>query len=104
MSHNVARRRNEIGIRMALGAERSSVLRMVLGEVAVVVGIGLAIGLSASLGTARFIASFLNGMKANDPWTLGAAAGALAAIAVLAGFIPARRASRLDPMTALREE
>jgi predicted permease len=104
MSNNVARRRNEIGIRMALGAERSSVLRMVLGEVAVVVGIGLAIGLSASLGTARFIASFLYGMKANDPWTLGAAAGALAAIAVLAGFIPARRASRLDPMTALREE
>jgi predicted lysophospholipase L1 biosynthesis ABC-type transport system permease subunit len=104
VSHNIARRRNEIGIRMALGAEQFSVLRMVLGEVAVVTGIGLAIGLGASLGTARFIASFLYGIEANDPWNLGSAASALAAIAVLAGFIPALRASRLDPMAALREE
>jgi ABC-type antimicrobial peptide transport system permease subunit len=74
MSHNVARRRNEIGIRMALGAEQSAVLRMVLGEVAVVLGIGLAIRLGSSLGTARFIGSFLYGIEANDPWTLGAAA------------------------------
>jgi putative ABC transport system permease protein len=104
MSYNVARRRNEIGIRMALGAEQSRVLRMVLGEVAILIGIGLAIGLGAAIGTTRFVESFLYGMKPNDPWTLSLAAGVLAAVAALAGFLPARRASRLDPMTALREE
>jgi ABC-type antimicrobial peptide transport system permease subunit len=104
MSYNVARRRNEIGIRMALGAEQSRVLRMVLREVAILIGIGLAIGLGAAIATTRFVESFLYGMKPNDPWTLSLAAGALALVAALAGFLPARRASRLDPMTALREE
>jgi predicted permease len=104
MSYNVARRRNEIGIRMALGAEQSRVLRMVLGEVAILIGAGLAIGLGAAIGATRFIESFLYGMKPNDPWTLSLAAGVLALVAALAGFLPARRASRLDPMTALREE
>jgi putative ABC transport system permease protein len=104
MSYNVARRRNEIGIRIALGAQQSRVLRMVLGEVAVLIGIGLAIGLGAAIGTTRFLAGFLYGMKANDPWTLSLAAGVLALVAALAGFLPARRASRLDPMRALREE
>ncbi len=104
MSYNVARRRNEIGIRMALGAEQSRVLRMVLREVAILIGIGLAIGLAAAVATTRFVESFLYGMKPNDPWTLSIAAAVLAAVAALAGFLPARRASRLDPMTALREE
>ncbi len=104
MSYNVARRRNEIGIRMALGAEQSRVLRMVLREVAILIGIGLAIGLGAAVATTRFVASFLYGMKPNDPWTLSLSAAALALVAALAGFLPARRASRLDPMTALREE
>jgi predicted permease len=104
MSYNVARRRNEIGIRIALGAQQSRVLRMVLGEVSVLIGIGLAIGLGAAIGTTRFLAGFLYGMKANDPWTLSLAAGVLALVAALAGFLPARRASRLDPMRALREE
>jgi predicted permease len=104
MSYNVARRRNEIGIRMALGAEQSRVLRMVLREVAILIGIGLAIGLGAAVATTRFVESFLYGMKPNDPWTLSLAAVALAVVAALAGFLPARRASRLDPMTALREE
>jgi putative ABC transport system permease protein len=104
MSYNVARRRNEIGIRMALGAEQARVLRMVLGEVAILIGIGLAIGLGAAIGTTRFVESFLYGMKPNDPRTLILAAGVLALVAALAGFLPARRASRLDPMTALREE
>jgi predicted permease len=104
MSYNIARRRNEIGIRMALGAEQSRVLRMVLGEVAILIGVGLAIGLGAAAGTTRFVESFLYGMKPNDPWTLSLAAVALAVVAALAGFLPARRASRLDPMTALREE
>jgi predicted permease len=104
MSYNVARRRNEIGIRMALGAEQSRVLRMVLREVAILIGVGVAIGLGAAMGTTRFVESFLYGMKPNDPWTLSLAAGVLALVAALAGFIPARRASRLDPMTALRDE
>jgi putative ABC transport system permease protein len=104
MSYNVARRRNEIGIRMALGAEQARVLRMVLGEVAILISIGLAIGLGTAIGTTRFVESFLYGMKPNDPWTLSLAAGVLALVAVLAGFLPARRASRLDPMSALRDE
>jgi putative ABC transport system permease protein len=104
MSYNIARRRNEIGIRMALGAEQSRVLRMVLLEVAILIGVGMAIGLGAAIGTTRFVESFLYGMKANDPWTLSIAAGILAFVSALAGFLPARRASRLDPMNALREE
>jgi putative ABC transport system permease protein len=104
MSYNVARRRNEIGIRMALGAEQSRVLRMVLGEVGVLVFIGLAIGIAAALATTRFVQSFLYGLTPNDPWVLSSAAAVLALVAVVAGYLPARRASRLDPMTALREE
>ena len=104
MSYNVARRRNEIGIRMALGAEQSRVLRMVLGEVCLLVFIGLAAGLAATLATTGFVSSFLYGLTPNDPRTLGSAAAILAMVAMLAGYLPARRASRLDPMTALREE
>ena len=104
MSYNVARRRNEIGIRMALGAERSRVLQMVLREVAILIGIGLAIGLGAAVATTRFVESFLYGIKSTDLLTLFVAAGVLALVAALAGYLPARRASRLDPMVALREE
>ena len=104
MSYSVARRRSEIGIRMALGAEQSRVLRMVLREVAILIGIGLVIGFGAAIATTRFVESFLYGMKPNDPGTLSIAAGVLALVAALAGFLPARRASRLDPMAALREE
>jgi ABC-type antimicrobial peptide transport system permease subunit len=70
MSYNIARRRNEIGIRMALGAPQSRVLRMVLREVAILIGMGLAIGTAAALGATRFVESFLYGMKGNDPRTL----------------------------------
>jgi putative ABC transport system permease protein len=104
MSYNVARRRNEIGIRMALGAEQSRVLNMVLREVAILIGTGLAIGLCVSLATTRFLSSFLYGIKSNDATTLSLAAAVLALVAALAGYFPARRASRLDPMAALREE
>ena len=104
MSYNVARRRNEIGIRMALGAEQTRVLSMILREVAILIGVGLAIGLAAALAATRFISSLLYGIKSTDPLTLSLAAAILAAVATAAGYLPARRASRQDPMTALREE
>jgi predicted permease len=104
MSYNIERRRNEIGIRMALGAEQSRVLRMVLGEVGILVVMGLAMGFAAALATTRLIQAFLYGLTPNDPWVLGSAGMVLAAAAIFAGYLPARRASRLDPMTALREE
>jgi predicted permease len=104
MSYNVARRRGEIGIRMALGAEQARVLRMVLREVTLIVAIGLIIGSAAALATTRFVATFLYGMTPRDPLTIAAAAVVLATVAAAAGYLPARRASRLDPMAALREE
>jgi predicted permease len=104
MSYNVARRRNEIGIRMALGAEQARVLSMVLREVAILIAAGLTLGLGAALATTRLLESFLYGTKSKDPLTLLAAAAVLAAVAALAGYLPARRASRQDPMAALRDE
>jgi putative ABC transport system permease protein len=104
MSYNVARRRNEIGIRMALGAEQSRVMRMVLGEMALVVGVGLLLGLCAALAATKLVASFLYGLQPNDPGIFAFATAVLAGVAFVAGYLPARRASRQDPMTALREE
>jgi putative ABC transport system permease protein len=104
ISHNMVRRRNEIGIRMALGAQRARVLRMAMGDVAVVVGIGLVAGLGASLAVTKYVASFLYGVTATDPRMLLLAALLFATVAALAGFVPARRASLVDPMVALREE
>jgi predicted permease len=103
-SYNVTRRRSEIGVRMALGAEQHQVLRMVMGEAAVLVASGMAAGLGATLAATRVVASFLYGVRPNDPLTLFLAAGALAGAAGAAGYWPSRRASRLDPMTCLREE
>ena len=104
MSYNVARRRNEMGIRMALGAEPGGLLRMVLGEVAAVAVCGLAVGIALALASTRLIASLLYGVPPNDPRTLALAAAVLAGVAAAAGYVPARRASRMDPMAALREE
>jgi ABC-type antimicrobial peptide transport system permease subunit len=104
MSYNVARRRNEIGIRMALGAEQPRVLRMVLGEVVILLGAGLALGLAVAVFSTRLLASFLYRLEPNDPTTLVTAGMVLAVSAVVAGLLPARRAANLDPMTALREE
>jgi macrolide transport system ATP-binding/permease protein len=104
VSYNVARRTGEIGIRMALGAQRGGVVRMVLGEVLAMAAVGLAIGMGAALATSKFVESFLYGMKPNDPLALTAAALTLLGAALLAGYAPARRASRIDPMMALRHE
>jgi len=104
MSYNVTRRRNEIGIRMAVGAEPGRVLRMVMGEVGLLIGAGLALGLAVSVATTRLVATFLYGLTPRDPMTLSLAVALLAGVASLAGFMQARRASRLEPLTALREE
>jgi predicted permease len=104
LSYGVAQRTNEIGIRMALGAERGSVIRMVLRETAILILIGLAVGVPASLACARFVESKLFGLKAADPLTLAAALGIMIAVAVASGYLPARRASKVDPLIALRYE
>jgi putative ABC transport system permease protein len=104
ISYTVAQRTNEIGIRMALGAQRSGVIGLILGEVAVLVGIGVAVGIGLTLAGSKAASSLLFGLEAHDPLTLGLAVVILAAIGFAASFFPARRASRLDPMVALRYE
>ena len=104
MSYTVARRTGEIGIRMALGAEPRAVVWMVLREVLVLAAAGLTISVPAALGASKFVESFLFGMKPNDPLALTLAVAILLGAALLAGYVPARKASRIDPMTALRHE
>jgi ABC-type antimicrobial peptide transport system permease subunit len=89
---------------MALGAERRRVLGLVLGEVGLLAGLGIVIGLPSGYALGRAIQSQLFGLTAQDPWTFGAATAALAAAAFLAGYLPAARAARVDPMVALRYE
>ena len=104
VSYAVARRTGEIGIRIALGAQPATVVWSVLREVLVLTAVGLAISLPVALGTSKFVESFLFGMKPNDPLALTLAVTVLLGAALLAGCVPARRASRIDPMTALRHE
>ena len=104
MSYSVARKTNEIGIRMALGAQRAGILRWVLIEALGLVLCGLALGIPVALGATRLISSQLYGLKPNDALTLTLATLLLAAVAILAGYIPARRATKVDPMVALRYE
>jgi predicted permease len=104
MAQAVARRVREIGIRMALGAQASEVRWLILRETALMVGCGAAIGLPAAYFTTRLVDSFLFGLTPQDPVTLAASTLALLAVTALAGYIPARRATRVDPMIALRYE
>jgi putative ABC transport system permease protein len=104
MSYMVARRRTEIGIRMALGADSGDVSKMILREAGLLLAMGLAVGMALALAASGAASTLLFGLKPNDPATLAVAAAALALAAVGASYLPARRAARLDPMTALREE
>ncbi len=104
LAYLVARRTAEIGIRMALGAQRAEVMRLVIRESMLPVCAGIAAGLAAAYPLTRVVASLLFGVSRNDPWTLAGAAGALLATAAAAAFLPARRATRIDPMRALRYE
>jgi predicted permease len=104
MSYMVMRRTNEIGIRMALGADRFHVRRQVMREVLVLVAAGIAIGVPVTLVSDRVIASMLFGLRATDAVSLFAALGLLSSVAAIAGYLPARRASLIDPMVALRHE
>ena len=102
-SYAVSRRRTEIGIRMALGAAPGGVVRLVLRRVAILVGLGIVAGCAVSLWAARFVATLLYGLQPRDPSTLVAAAVVLGTIGALAGWLPARRASRIDPARVLRD-
>jgi len=102
MSHQVTQRQQEIGIRLALGADTSTLLVAMLRETAMVAAIGIAIGTAAALGLSKLISDLLFDVPARDPLTFAAAAGVLAITTLLAGYLPARRASRVDPTTVLR--
>lgn len=104
LSYQVAQRTREIGVRMALGARRSDVLRMIVRRGLILTGIGLVIGAAASLALARFLKTLLFGVTATSPWVYATVAGVLLLVAFLASMVPARRAMRADPVIALRSE
>jgi predicted permease len=103
VAHAVGARRTEIGLRMALGAQPTGIVRLVFRRVAVLIVAGLTIGLAGSWWAARFIAPLLFQVEARDPMTFSGTAAVLVAVGVLAAWVPARRAARLDPATVLRE-
>jgi ABC-type antimicrobial peptide transport system permease subunit len=104
MSYSVSRRQSEIGIRMALGAEPGKVVRLVLFNVAIITCVGIAVGVAAAIGTGRFINAMLFNLAASDATMIAATAVTLASAAAIAGYLPARRAARIDPMAALRQD
>jgi ABC-type antimicrobial peptide transport system permease subunit len=104
MAYAISQRTGEIGLRMALGARRGDILRVVLNDAALIVIAGVGAGLLGSLFLTRFLQTLLFDIKPTDPLTFGALTILLAGVALLASFIPARRASRIDPLLALRHE
>ena len=104
MAHAVARRTREIGIRMALGAQAGSVLWLVLRDALLMVGVGSAAGIPAALGLSRFAGSILYGITPADPASFALATAVLLGVAALASLLPAQRATRIDPIAALRYE
>jgi predicted permease len=104
MAHAVVRRTNEIGIRMALGAERRNIVWMVLRDSLILVVLGILIGVPAALAASKLISTQLFGLTGTDPLSLVTAVSVLSIVAAVAGYLPARRASRVDPLVALRYE
>jgi ABC-type antimicrobial peptide transport system permease subunit len=104
MAYSVERRTREIGIRVALGAERSGVIGLVMREVVLLAAIGIGVGLPIALLLTKYLRSQLFGLEPNDPLTLAIATASMAGVALLAGYIPADRAARVDPILALRYE
>jgi ABC-type antimicrobial peptide transport system permease subunit len=104
ISYAASQRTHEIGIRLALGAQTTQILRMIFTQGAVIVGAGVLVGLAAAAGMAKLVANFLIGVGPLDPATYSAAFLVLAVVALAACYIPARRAVRVDPMVALRHE
>jgi predicted permease len=104
MAFVVARRTKEIGVRMALGARRGAVLWLVMKEVMLLFAIGLAVGIPAAVGLGRYVSTQLYGVQPNDPWIGSVAVVLLTVVALAAGMVPARHASRIDPLLALRYE
>jgi putative ABC transport system permease protein len=104
LSYSTAQRTREIGVRMALGAERRSVLRLVVGGGVALAGLGLVIGIAAALLLTRLMTDLLYGVRATDSLTFVGVSAVLGASSILACYVPARRATKIDPMVALRYE
>ena len=104
MAQAVEQRTREIGVRMALGAERWNIFTLVIGRALVIAGIGVAVGAGLSLLSMRFLDGLLYQVRPNDPVTLGVLAAGLLGISLLASYVPARRATRVDPWTSLRAD
>ncbi len=104
MAYNVAQRTSEVGIRMAIGAQPGDILRLIVKHGAVLAGTGVLVGLAMALGVSRFLAAFLNGVSPFDVATFSTFAIVLFVVGLVASYIPARRATKVDPLVALRTE